>query len=148
VCDKTEEKMKRREAREQAFILIFERNFHHDTTENIIDAAGLSRDTIIDEFAEKIAVGVEKNEDELLSKIENNIHGWKINRLSKVSLSLLKLSIYEIMFEDDIPVSVSINEAVNLAKKYGGADDASFVNGVLGAVAKEFSDKKADGKNA
>ena len=54
--------MKRREAREQAFILIFERNFHHDTTENIIDAAGLSRDTIIDEFAEKIAVGVEKNE--------------------------------------------------------------------------------------
>lgn len=140
--------MKRREAREQAFILIFERNFHHDTTENIIDAAGLSRDTIIDEFAEKIAVGVEKNEDELLSKIENNIHGWKINRLSKVSLSLLKLSIYEIMFEDDIPVSVSINEAVNLAKKYGGADDASFVNGVLGSVAKEFSDKKADGKNA
>lgn len=139
--------MKRREAREQAFILIFERNFNPDTTQNIIDAAGLSRDLIIDEFAEKIAVGVEENEKVILSKIENNIHKWKINRLSKVSLSLLKLAVYEIMFENDIPISVSINEAVNLAKKYGGADDAPFINGVLGSVAKEFDNKKADDKN-
>ena len=133
--------MKRHEAREQAFILIFERSINHDTTEQIIDAAEMSSDTMIDEFAEKIAVGVEQNEDVLNTQIEKNIRGWKMNRLSKVSLSLLKLSIYEMMFVKDIPVSVSINEAIDLAKKYGGADDAPYVNGVLGSVAKELGEK-------
>jgi N utilization substance protein B len=129
--------MKRREAREQAFILVFERSINHDPTQQIIDAAGLSDDIIIDDFAEKLAMGVEENEEILGAQIEKHIRGWKMNRLSKVALSLLKLAIYEIMFEKDIPVSVSINEAIDLAKKYGGADDAPFVNGVLGSVAKE-----------
>ncbi len=133
--------MKRREAREQAFILIFERSINHDTTEQIIDAAEMSSDIMIDEFAEKTAIGVEENEDTLNAQIEKNIRGWKMGRLSKVSLSLLKLSIYEMMFAKDIPVSVSINEAIDLAKKYGGADDAPFVNGVLGSVAKTLGDK-------
>lgn len=132
--------MKRREAREQAFVLIFERSINHDTTQQIIDAAGLSSDTIIDEFAEKIAVGVEENEDVLNAQIEKNIRGWKMSRLSKVSLALLKLAIYEIMFVKDIPISVSINEAIDLAKKYGGVDDPPFVNGVLGSVAKDQDD--------
>lgn len=135
--------MKRHEAREQAFVLIFERSINHDPTEQIIDAAGLSRDIIIDDFAEKIAVGVEENEETLNARIEKNIRGWKMNRLSKVALALMKLSIYEMMFEKDIPVSVSINEAVDLAKKYGGADDAPFVNGVLGSVAKELDEKES-----
>ncbi len=135
--------MKRHEAREQAFALIFERSINHDPTGQIIDAAGLSRDIIIDDFAEKIAVGVEENEETLNARIEKNIRGWKMNRLSKVALALMKLSIYEMMFEKDIPVSVSINEAVDLAKKYGGADDAPFVNGVLGSVAKELVEKES-----
>ncbi|TQI65576.1 transcription antitermination factor NusB [Clostridium sp. KNHs216] len=135
--------MKRHEAREQAFALIFERSINHDPTEQIIDAASLSRDIIIDDFAEKIAVGVEENEETLNARIEKNIRGWKMNRLSKVALALMKLSIYEMMFEKDIPVSVSINEAVDLAKKYGGADDAPFVNGVLGSVAKELVEKES-----
>ena len=66
-----------------------------------------------------------------------------MNRLSKVSLSLLRLAIYEILFEDEIPVSVSINEAVDLAKKYGTAEDAPFVNGVLGSGAEERGEKQA-----
>lgn len=138
--------MKRREAREQAFVLIFERSINHDTTEEIIDAAGLSRDVIIDEFAENIAVGVEENEVALDAQIQANIRGWKIDRLSKVSLSLLKLAIYEMMFVEDIPISVSINEAIDLAKKYGGADDAPYVNGVLGSVAKELGEKNPNEK--
>ncbi len=139
--------MKRREAREQAFVLIFERSINHDTTEQIIDAAGLSSDLIIDDFAEKIAVGVEENEDILDAQIEKNIRGWKIDRLSKVSLSLLRLAIYEMMFVKDIPISVSINEAIDLAKKYGGTDDAPYVNGVLGSVAKELGEKNPDENN-
>jgi len=134
--------MKRRDAREQAFVMIFERSINHDTTQQIIDAAGLSNDTIVDEFAEKIAVGVEENEEVLNVQIEKNIRGWKMNRLSKVALALLKLAIYEIMFVKDIPVSVSINEAIDLAKKYGGLDDAPYVNGVLGSVAKDWDDSE------
>jgi len=144
---KTEEKMKRREAREQAFVLIFERSINHDTTEQIIDAAGLSSDLIIDDFAEKIAVGVEENESVLDAQIEKNIRGWTMGRLSKVSLSLLRLAIYEMIFVKDIPISVSINEAIDLAKVYGGVDDAPYVNGVLGSVAKELGEKNPDEKN-
>jgi len=138
--------MKRREAREQAFVLIFERSINHDTTEDIIDAAGLANDFIVDDFAEKIAVGVEEKEEILDAQIEKNIRGWKIDRLSKVSRSLLKLAIYEMMFVEDIPISVSINEAIDIAKIYGGADDAPYVNGVLGSVAKELGEKKVNDK--
>lgn len=108
--------MKRREAREQAFILIFERSINHDTIEEIIDSAEMSSEIRIDGFAEKLASGVEKNEEALNVQIEKNIRGWTMNRLSKVSLALLRLAIYEMMYEEDIPVSVSINEAVDLAK--------------------------------
>jgi transcription antitermination factor NusB len=140
--------MKRREAREQAFILIFERSINHDTTEEIIDAAEMSSDVRIDEFAEKIAAGAEKNEAVLDGYIEQSIRGWKMNRLSKVSLALLRMAVYEIMFEKEIPVSVSINEAIDLAKKYGGSEDAPYVNGVLGSVAKLVGEKdEADSGN-
>lgn len=135
--------MKRSEAREQAFALTFERTINRDTVSRIIDAAGLSKDVIVDDFAERIAEGAEQHEAEIDAQIEKNIRGWKMNRLSKVSLSLLRLAIYEILFEDEIPVSVSINEAVDLAKKYGSAEDAPFINGVLGSVAKERGEKHA-----
>lgn len=128
--------MKRSEAREQAFALIFERTINRESTQNLIDAAGLSRDLLVDDFAEQLAQGVEDHETVIDETIEKFIRGWKINRLSKVTLSVLRLSIYEILFEKDIPNSVSINEAVELAKKYGGAEDAPFINGVLGSLDK------------
>ena len=130
--------MNRRKAREQAFVLIFERSINHDTTKEIVDAAETSEDVRIEEFAEHTASGTEANEEKLDEIIRKYIRGWTMNRLSKVSLSLLRLALYEILFEPDIPVSVSINEAVSLAKKYGSAEDAPFVNGVLGSAAKEL----------
>lgn len=132
------DKMSRREEREQAFVLIFQRLINHDTTSEIIDAAEMCSDVRVSEFAERLASGVENHESELDERIEKFIRGWKMNRLSRVAMSLLRLSIYEILFEEDIPVNVSINEAIDLAKKYGGADDAPFVNGVLGSVVKEL----------
>lgn len=129
--------MNRRKAREQAFILIFERSINHDTIREIVDAAETSEDIRIEEFAEKIASGAEANEQKLDDVIQKYIRGWTMNRLSKVSLALLRLALYEMLFEPDIPVSVSINEAVSLAKKYGTAEDAPFVNGVLGSASKE-----------
>ena len=63
--------------------------------------------------------------------------GWKTSRMGKVDLSILRLALYEIRFDDDVPTGVAINEAVEIAKKYGGDESASFVNGILGQLARE-----------
>lgn len=133
--------MNRRKAREQAFVICFERIFSHDSVAEIVDNAETSEDIFIDEFAEQLASGVEKNEAALDGAISGYIRGWTMGRISKVSLALLRLALYEMRYVPDIPVSVSINEAVDLAKKYGGADDAPFINGVLGSAAKESGEK-------
>ncbi|MCI1955493.1 MAG: transcription antitermination factor NusB [Oscillospiraceae bacterium] len=135
--------MNRRKSREQAFILVFERSINHDPVRVIVDTAETSEDVRIDGFAEKTALGVEEQEAVLDGLIQKYIRGWTMNRLSKVALALLRLALYEMKFEPDIPVSVSISEAVNLAKKYGGAEDAPFVNGVLGSAARETGDGNA-----
>ena len=87
-------------------------------------------------FAEQEALGVEAHREEIDSVIEQHIRGWSLRRLSKVALALLRLAVYEMKWEDSIPTSVSINEAVELAKTYGGKDDAPYINGVLASVAK------------
>lgn len=135
-------KMTRREEREQAFILVFQQLINRVTISDIIDAAEESAEVRIAEFAEQLALGVQENNVLIDDKIEKNIRGWSMSRLSKVSFALLRVAIYEILFVDSIPVSVSINEAVDLAKKYGGADDAPFINGVLGSIAKELEPKE------
>lgn len=134
--------MKRREARQQAFVLVFEQSFSHDGMEQIIDVAEAVMEKPVDEFAGRMAIGTEANLPLIDEKIEKNSRGWKLSRLSKVSLAVLRLGIYELLFEKDTPVGVTINEAVELAKKYGGEEDAPFVNGVLGAVARECGPKK------
>lgn len=128
--------MKRSEAREQAFQLVFEMGITGDSVDAAIDAAGMSRDLILDDFAEKLAKGVEQNREKIDEQISRYIRGWKFSRLSRVAVAALRLAVYEILYEDNIPDSVSINEAVELAKKYGSVEDAPFVNGVLASVVK------------
>lgn len=135
--------MKRREAREQAFALIFARSINRETTKEIIEAVRETELLTIDDFAQATAEGVESNEPVLDGQIESFTRGWAVNRLSKVALSILRLSVYEILYEKEIPVSVSINEAVELAKKYGTAEDAPFVNGVLGSLARKLEESDA-----
>jgi len=129
--------MKRRKAREQAFSLLFTRSISHENIQDIVTAANEAGDFPIDDFAETTASNVEKHEATLDETIESFTHGWTVNRISKVSLSILRLAVYEVLFEKDIPIGVSINEAVELAKKYGTAEDAPFVNGVLGSLARK-----------
>lgn len=128
--------MTRREAREQVFCLLFEQAVGGERIDDILHAATEARDFIPDSFAESEAFGAEENREEIDRVISENIRGWNIRRLSKVALALLRLSVYEILFDDSIPDSVSINEAVELAKKYGGKDDAPYINGVLASVVK------------
>ncbi len=131
-------KTTRREAREQAFALIFEQSFHPEIpVETIIESAKEARIADISEFAKQLANGVENRLDQVDEKIEKYAIGWRKSRISKVALAILRLAVYEIRYEQGIPVSVSINEAVELAKKFAGEEDASFINGVLGSVASE-----------
>lgn len=125
--------------REQAFFLCFEMLFSDTDIDELADNAGDARDEFLSDYALECAKGVQEHQDEIDAKISENLKaGWKISRISKVSLALLRLAVYEILYRNDIPLSVSINEAVELSKKYTVKDDTSFINGVLGSVAKSL----------
>ena len=130
--------MTRKEARNQAFVLIFEKGINNESVEDILEAAKVCREFLEDEdgYTVKAFTGVYDNIEEIDGMISDNLSGWTINRISKVSLAVLRLAIYEIKYMDDIPESVSIDEAVELCKTYSTQDDASFVNGVLGTVVR------------
>ena len=107
--------------------------------EEIISAAIEARNFEFDQdgYIKTVFGGVYENLKEIDSLIESNLSGWKLDRISKVSLAVLRLAIYEIKFMEDIPVSATINEAVELAKKYAAENEYSFVNGVLSSIVKE-----------
>lgn len=125
--------------REQAFFLCFESLFSDSDIDELADNAGDARDEFLSDYAINCAKGVTVHRDTIDEKISSNLKsGWKITRISKVSLAIMRLAVYEMLYLEDIPVSVSINEAVELSKKYTVQDDTSFINGVLGAIAKEL----------
>ncbi|MBO5210588.1 MAG: transcription antitermination factor NusB [Clostridia bacterium] len=128
--------MTRRQAREEAFILIFEKVFNSDSVEEILDLAAEVRELTPDDYIKTVFSGVYDKLDELDEVISANSIGWNIKRISKTALCILRLAIFEIKYMEAIPTAVSINEAVELCKKYATTDDASFVNGILSTVAK------------
>lgn len=138
--------MSRTLAREDAFKLIFEMEI---TKISAADALLYLFDTVektnemwaqkdvsasSKKYIETVVSGVEEKKEELIEKIKATLKDWTIERISKVNLAILKLAAYEIIFIDDIPEKVSVNEAVELAKKYSGKEDSSFINGVLGTL--------------
>ena len=82
-------------------------------------------------FLENLVAGVTDRQEELDAVIGKYAQGWALNRLGKVDLTILRLGVYEMRYDDDIPASVAINEAVELGKRYGGDSTPAFVNGVL-----------------
>ena len=94
------------------------------------------------DYVVRVLRGIEKNEDMLNIEIEKYLRNWKLNRLSKVDSAILKICTYEFLHEDDIPEKVSINEAIELAKKYSSEKSASFINGVLANMIKDEKIKK------
>lgn len=134
--------MSRREIREHIFKLLFLREFYQK--EEVSEQAELYMDEVeeaapTEKEAEYIIEKFRKIEEKLPQldeRLAAESQGWKLGRMNKVDLAILRLAAYEVLEDDDIPVGVAINEAVELAKKYGGDDSPSFVNGVLGKVAK------------
>ena len=132
--------MTRKEAREQAFILMFEYSFSGDSAEELFDIAKEAGLDIDDEFCTRaVSAAIQRvaEIDEIIGKYSK---GWKAERLARVTLAALRLALAEMLTFDDIPVSVSINEAVELIKKYATEQDAAFANGILGSYSRTEKD--------
>lgn len=126
--------MKRNEMREQAFFLTFENLF--ETNDNIDELIELYSENVeqVCGYAVEISLGIKDKLDELNGIINTYSKSWKISRLPKVTLAILYVALYEMKYVESVPENVAINEAVELAKKYASKDDASYINGILGAV--------------
>ena len=130
--------MNRKEARENAFLLLYEGVSKKDeSAEEILQKATEERELAINDYVKDVFFGVYRNMEALEAVIAKNLVGWKKERISIVSMAILRLGAYEILYREDIPPKVSINECIELSKKYDDEKTYIFVNGVLNAIAKE-----------
>ena len=137
--------MNRTKARQKAFSMVFELGFGHHSAEKIIEVSSLNDPNSVDDYSKSALLCIGRNLSDIDAFIEKYSVGWALSRMSMVSVAILRLAVYELMYMPDIPVSVSINEAVELAKRYEGEECASFINGILGTLEKnETIDKQAD----
>ena len=134
--------MSRTELREHIFRMLFRVEFNNAEEmkeqeqfyfDELEEATGKDQEYILNKYR---AIDEKKEEiDKLLNEVTE---GWKTSRMNRVDLTILRLATYEIKWDEDVPTGVAINEAVELAKKYSSDDGPSFINGVLGAVAKSL----------
>ncbi len=129
--------MSRRKNREQAFLLIFEKSFTEYEIPEIVSLALESRDLILDEEVKVMVESVFDNIDAVDEAINSHVKGRKSGRVSHIARSVMRLAVYELLFDPEIDAAVSINEAVVLTKKYSAPEEAAFVNGVLSSISKE-----------
>lgn len=134
--------MNRSEMRENAFKLIY--SLEIQKIENVEEQIELfyesNKITEVEtkKYISDVIFGINKNEQQILKEIEKNLkEDWKLSRITKMDLSILKLAIYEIKY-NEIPYKVAINEAVELAKKYGEDKSKNFVNGILASIVKDM----------
>ena len=132
--------MNRTLAREVAMKLVYSRLVGgNDTQDAILEKSEITEPLTEQDsrFAEQLVLGVTEHAEELDEMISAHAIGWSISRIDKVDLAILRIAAYEIRYLDEIPVGASINEAVKLAKQFGGDHSYSFINGILGSLAKE-----------
>ena len=133
--------MGRREMREHIFKLLFLGEFNEtaEMPEQIqLYFEGLSDFQPTEQaYMENKYALVKEHLEEIDALLNEKSAGWKTKRMSKVDLNILRLAVYEMKYDEDVPVKVAINEAVEISKSFGGDDSASFVNGILGKIARE-----------
>lgn len=129
--------MTRSQARELAFVIIFQKSFHNEPVEEIIRCSAVGLETEIDPFARALAEGAQQHLEQIDAGLSACSQNWKLSRVSRVSLAAMRIAAYEMLYATEIPVSVSINEAIELTKKYASPEDGAYVNGVLGAFARK-----------
>jgi N utilization substance protein B len=121
--------MRRSDQRKEAVFADYQRSVTARPLEELLQGAK--------PFTRELAEGVDERRDALDAQIENHAEGWTADRIAPLELSIMRVAMYEIEHREDIPTEVAIDEAVELTKRYCGSNAPSFVNGVLGAVAKE-----------
>ncbi|TLM91623.1 MAG: transcription antitermination factor NusB [Actinobacteria bacterium] len=127
----------RHRSRKQALQLLYQREVTGVSVERILaDGTYSDEDGEPDEFCRLLATGVEEHIEEIDSVLGEVSEHWTVARMPLVDRNILRVATYELMHLDDVPSSVAINEAVELAKVYGGDDSSKFVNGVLGKIAE------------
>jgi len=151
--------MKRRKAREYALQFLYRIDFinipEEDGTSAALTAKARIRDGLelfwketseedpeVRSFTEDIVSGTIKHLDEIDSVIQRVAEKWKLSRIANVDRNIMRFSAYELLYRSDIPDAVSINEALEIAKKYSAAESASFINGILDKIAKEYKQKR------
>ena len=130
--------MKRRESRQYALELIFEGSFHHFENPAVLyDNAVALRDFEDNEYSQTLFFGVCDKQSEIDALIEETAQDWKVERISKLALAVLRLAIFEMKYQPDVPFNVEINEAIELLKEYDFDPPTAFVNGILNKVAEK-----------
>lgn len=130
--------MKRREAREYAFKLVYELGVQTEKdTVSLIEDTAREQEFTPDGYIENVVQGITEKKDELDALISESAKGWKLERLSAASLAIMRLAAYEMLYVDDVPFSVAINEAIELAKTYDHEKAPKFINGTLNAIAEK-----------
>ena len=144
------EKMTKRQiAREETFKMLFEHEFSPEkTAEEIYADALITRGFDEDPYIKSTLEGVLSHLDEIREDISRHAVGWKTNRISPASLSCMELCVYEMRYCKDIPLRVSLNEAIELCKRFDEEKARPFVNGVLNAVMKELTETEEIQKKA
>jgi N utilization substance protein B len=132
--------MRRSDQRRDAVFALYQRRVTGRGLDELLNGAK--------DFTRELARGVDGHRDELDAEIARLASGWELERIAALERSIMSVALYEMRYRDDIPVEVAIDEAVNLAREYCGSDAPSFVNGILGAAARETRAAMRDGGDA
>ncbi len=127
--------MTRKEAREAAFLLLFEQSFGANAADGTLQLAEAERELKISGFGRGLFFGAAEHLAEIDERLDKALHNWQSGRVSRVALTAMRLCVYEMCFTET-ESEVAINEAIELIKKFDGEESASFANGVLGGVYK------------
>jgi len=133
----------RRQGREHALQILFQIDMTGDAPETVFDLHWRGADAALETraFAERLVCGAVRDAvriDDLIRRFSQN---WRLERMATVDRNVMRLAIYEILSEKDTPAPVAINEAIEIAKRFGGEESAEFVNGILDAVRKGLDDR-------
>lgn len=129
----------RRRAREIALQVLYQRELNCVELQEALDLFRNNFEVLKGamDFSERLVKGVEQHREDLDRIIERYASHWKVDRMTRVDRSILRIATYELLYCDDIPTKVAINEAIDIGKKYGSEDSGAFINGVLDKVKSE-----------
>jgi N utilization substance protein B len=139
----------RRKAREIALQLLFQMDLTKESVEETFSTFFCERSyrPEIEEFAKKLAIGTREHREEIDKIISKSLDNWRLPRIAVVDRNILRMAVYEFLYESNTPKKVVINEAIEIGKKFGSKESGQFINGVLDAIKQKFTAKKKKKQN-